>query len=158
MTRNIQKKHGKLGRRFCFESCVGLRSTRRFLGVCITPLKINMEHNSLEVWKIIFLSKWVLCRFHVNLPGCTMFRRCLPRSFFPLLSSISWQFVLLQLLKIPKNIHEKLSDMSRKKTELQSMSVLSTCIVVLQHSKCIIYTYHTFITPWKINIEPTNHP
>ena len=23
-----------------------------------------------EVWKIIFLSKWVICRFHVNLPGC----------------------------------------------------------------------------------------
>ena len=23
----------------------------------------------LEVWKIIFLSKWVMCRFHVNLPG-----------------------------------------------------------------------------------------
>ena len=29
----------------------------------ITPLKINMEHNSLEVWKIIFLSKWVIWRF-----------------------------------------------------------------------------------------------
>ena len=25
----------------------------------------------MEVWKIIFLSKWVICRFHVNLPGCT---------------------------------------------------------------------------------------
>jgi len=36
-----------------------------------TPLKINMEHNSLQVWKIIFLSKWVICRFHVNLPKCT---------------------------------------------------------------------------------------
>ena len=27
----------------------------------------------MEVWKIIFLSKmseWVMCRFHVNLPGC----------------------------------------------------------------------------------------
>ena len=23
----------------------------------------------MEVWKIIFLSKWVICRFHVNLPG-----------------------------------------------------------------------------------------
>ena len=23
-----------------------------------------------EVWKIIFLSKWVICRFHVNLPRC----------------------------------------------------------------------------------------
>ena len=24
----------------------------------------------MEVWKIIFLYKWVICRFHVNLPGC----------------------------------------------------------------------------------------
>ena len=24
----------------------------------------------MEAWKIIFLSKWVLCRFDVNLPGC----------------------------------------------------------------------------------------
>jgi len=24
----------------------------------------------MEVWKIIFLSKWVICRFHVSLPGC----------------------------------------------------------------------------------------
>ena len=26
----------------------------------------------MEVWKIIFLSKWVICRFHVNLPGCLL--------------------------------------------------------------------------------------
>ena len=26
----------------------------------------------MEVWKIIFLSKWVFCRFHVNLPGCLL--------------------------------------------------------------------------------------
>ena len=24
----------------------------------------------IEVWKIIFLSKWEICMFHVNLPGC----------------------------------------------------------------------------------------
>ena len=24
----------------------------------------------MEVWKIIFLSNWVICRFYVNLPGC----------------------------------------------------------------------------------------
>ena len=24
----------------------------------------------MEVWKIIFLSTWVMCRFHVNLPEC----------------------------------------------------------------------------------------
>ena len=27
----------------------------------------------MEVWKIIFLSKWVIRRFHVNLPGCIFF-------------------------------------------------------------------------------------
>ena len=26
----------------------------------------------MEAWKISFLSKWVICRFHVNLPGCMM--------------------------------------------------------------------------------------
>ena len=35
-----------------------------------TPLKINMEHNHGGLVPIIFLSKWVICRFHVNLPGC----------------------------------------------------------------------------------------
>ena len=28
-----------------------------------TPWKINMEHVLMEAWKIIFLSKWVICRF-----------------------------------------------------------------------------------------------
>ena len=28
----------------------------------------------MEVWKIIFLSKWVICRFHVNLPRCKVYR------------------------------------------------------------------------------------
>ena len=27
----------------------------------------------MEVWKIIFPSKGVICRFHVNLPGCIIF-------------------------------------------------------------------------------------
>ena len=26
----------------------------------------------MEVWKINFFSKWVICRFHVNLPQCTL--------------------------------------------------------------------------------------
>ena len=38
-----------------------------------TPPKTNMEHNHGGGWKIIFLSKWVICRFHVNLPGCNQF-------------------------------------------------------------------------------------
>ena len=27
---------------------------------------------TMEVWKIIFLSKWLISRFHVNLPGYTL--------------------------------------------------------------------------------------
>ena len=30
----------------------------------------------MEVWKIIFLSKWVVCMFHVNLPGCIGMSGC----------------------------------------------------------------------------------
>ena len=37
----------------------------------LTALKINGWNIIMEVWRIIFLSKWVICRFHVNLPGCT---------------------------------------------------------------------------------------
>ena len=38
----------------------------------------------MEVWKIIFLSKWVICRFHVNLPGCSYvrFQGCIFCGFF----------------------------------------------------------------------------
>ena len=40
------------------------RGPSGFLGIVYTPLKTNMEHNHGG------LSKWVICRFHVNLPGC----------------------------------------------------------------------------------------
>ena len=29
-----------------------------------------MEPNNEGLVQIIFLSKWMICRFHVNLPGC----------------------------------------------------------------------------------------
>ena len=29
----------------------------------------------MEVWKIIFLRKWVICRFHVYLPGCKIWSK-----------------------------------------------------------------------------------
>ena len=32
----------------------------------------------MEVWKSIFLSKWVICRFHVNLPGCSRNKFSIP--------------------------------------------------------------------------------
>ena len=54
----------------------------KFHGELNAPRKINMEHNIImEVWKIIFLSKWVICRFHVNLPGCiwcSLMKVCFP--------------------------------------------------------------------------------
>ena len=28
---------------------------------------------TMEVWKIIVLSKWLISRFHVNLPGCNLY-------------------------------------------------------------------------------------
>ena len=37
---------------------------------------------------MIFLSKWVICRFHVNLPGCTLNKRGI---FFSLLTCLTNQ-------------------------------------------------------------------
>ena len=37
----------------------------------IHPCKINMEHNHEGLVQIIFLSKWVIYSFHLNLPGCS---------------------------------------------------------------------------------------
>ena len=34
-----------------------------------TPQKL-IWNIIMEVWKISILSKWIICRFHVNLPGC----------------------------------------------------------------------------------------
>ena len=55
---------------------VSFRQRRDLFGD--TPLKTNIEHNSLEVWKIIFLSKLVIYRFHVNLPGWYSMSRSYP--------------------------------------------------------------------------------
>ena len=53
----------------------------------------------MEVWKIIFLSKWVICRFHVNLPGCNKAffkgkpngsKYQTPQSWIGFLSDFSW--------------------------------------------------------------------
>ena len=47
----------------------------------------------MEVWKIIFLSKGVICRFHVNLPGCnskTNVRPCVPQPIVLLVRSITF--------------------------------------------------------------------
>ncbi len=41
-----------------------------------TPPKINMEYNHGSLVQMIFLSKWVICMFHVNLPGCNRVQPC----------------------------------------------------------------------------------
>ncbi len=46
------------------------------------------------VWKIMFLSKWVICRFHVNLPGCTRVEVTVSQS------KRSKKFISLNLKKI----------------------------------------------------------
>ena len=38
-------------------------------GEVVTSLKINGWNIFMEVWKMIFLYKWPIFRFHVNLPG-----------------------------------------------------------------------------------------
>ena len=53
-----------------------------------TPLKINILHIIMEVCKIIFLSKWVICMFHGNLPGC----KC-PSNYPP------WHYLTIFLLQ-----------------------------------------------------------
>ena len=42
----------------------------------------------MEVWKIIFLSKWVICRFHVNLPGCKICKSAQGTLLQPTLASV----------------------------------------------------------------------
>ena len=56
----------------------------------------------MEVWKIIFLSKWVICRFHVNLPGCKIQHSS--DNFIQLIvyqSSIKDSDLLIEVQKMP---------------------------------------------------------
>ena len=43
--------------------------THNFAGENLHPGRLTWNI-IIEVWKIIFLSKWVIYMFHVNLPGC----------------------------------------------------------------------------------------
>ena len=47
-----------------------IRITKTPRGIRVHPGRLTWNI-IMEVWKIIFLSKWVICRFHVNLPGCS---------------------------------------------------------------------------------------
>ena len=55
----------------------------------------------MEVWKISFLSKWVICRFHVNLPGCTFVWQLyyqMTKCFEGVICSFFWWIIILVLL------------------------------------------------------------
>ena len=93
----------------------------------------------MEVWKIIFLSKWVIFRFHVNLPGCIkdlceVFPKKKPPPaivcLHPCLPGKVTQFFGMEGEGAPKRL------------------------VVRYPASC----WPFLCTPWKINMEPTNHP
>ena len=50
----------------------------------------------MEVWKIIFLSKLVICRFHVNRPGC------IDGKIWPTALAVLIKIVLLKLRTVKK--------------------------------------------------------
>ena len=51
------------------ESQIKTSRITRVPGIHIHPWRLTWNI-IMEVWKIIFLSKWVIGKFHVNLPGC----------------------------------------------------------------------------------------
>ena len=68
-----------------------------YLGVSLLILRLHPGRLTwtmiMEVWKIIFLSKWVICKFHVNLAGCTN----LPLGRFHSASYPAWHLVISQV-------------------------------------------------------------
>ena len=65
--------------------------------------KMDLNHGSLhpgrlrwniimEVWKMIFLSNWLICRFHVNLPGWNWAYLSLAAKLSAELLSVQWDF------------------------------------------------------------------
>ena len=58
----------------------------------------------MEVWKIIFLSKWVICRFHVNLPECTFYIHHPRHSWKPNGSQETTVAINLHVLRVDRDI------------------------------------------------------
>ena len=56
-----------------YPSCLFASLKRKLPFFPTYTLKINMEHNHGGLEDHFPFSSWVICRFHVNLPGCTMF-------------------------------------------------------------------------------------
>ena len=64
-------EHDKSRNRLPSDKCHGEQSCRVYT---TQPQQVHPGRLTwnlkMMVWKMIFLSKWVICRFHVNLPGC----------------------------------------------------------------------------------------
>ena len=73
----------------------------------------------MEVWKIIFLSKRVICRFHVNLPGCIW----LDMLIFFQPGHCPWRFNP-HGQKTPKTSRHRLSAFSEKSGVFGNISLL----------------------------------
>ena len=66
-TRPVTRRCGLLRGTKCM---IGWKGLRFLKGTMCTPLKINMEHNHGGLENHVPFFSWVMCRFHVNLPGC----------------------------------------------------------------------------------------
>ena len=52
------------------EATWGIKRRSWNIMIIYSPMKISMERKHGGLVQIMFLSKWVICGFHVNLPGC----------------------------------------------------------------------------------------
>ena len=111
----------------------------------------------MEVWKIIFLSKWVICRFHVNLPGCTL-KVMSPSSrtnlcFYPRNGRIFWptcKYLQYTTCKVLTEIWSVWIMDDRGSLSPGSVTVTRVephCFVSLP--KCIV-------SPWFMKLRPKN--
>ena len=63
-----------------------------------TPWQIKMEHNNMKVWKMSFLFKGVIFRFHVNFLGCAQNQASISQSVCPILHHCDIPYELCYVL------------------------------------------------------------
>ena len=109
------------------------------LWVCAyTPEDYIIWNIIMEVWKIIFLSKWMICRFHVNLPGCKVCMQVLTKLIGWCIQDI-WTYWHPRAIPDANIINKK----SRNTTELKKLLYtvkywsLNACIVLHYPMLCI---------------------
>ena len=84
----------------------------------------------MKVWKIIFLSKWAICRFHVNLPGCTSG----PADFGSNVLSNMWHD------KWRNTIHDSFIIQKKgQQTTMHKVMIYPHICHIIIYSSCILY-------------------